>query len=69
MTKDQQAELAQAMGFSVDDVLEHVIDSGREQSQPSAPESRTAVSTDHGSSNNVHQAIFAITRKESAQTR
>ena len=38
MTADQQAELAAAMGFSIDDVLEHVIDSGRQQAQPSAPE-------------------------------
>ena len=29
MSEDMQAELARAMGFSIDDVLEHVLDSGK----------------------------------------
>ena len=31
MSEEEQAELARAMGFGIDDVLEHVMDSGRRQ--------------------------------------
>lgn len=63
LSAEKQAELAKAMGFSIDDVLEHVMTSA-EQQQPQGDDlaSVQIANPSAPTPSHVHQATFAIQR-------
>ena len=57
------------MGFSIDDVLEHVMDSGKQQETCGQDLAQVEIADPNAvSSNNVQKAIFAIERVPSTHS-